>query len=118
DVLLGRENGYQVERLEDESEPIAPQVRPPVLRERFPLAPLHPDGPLVRPVEEPEEIQKRRLPRPARPLQRHELARSDRERDVAYSLDRARPQPAGPREPPRPAARRRRRIPPPSPRPA
>ena len=84
DVLLGREDGDQVERLEHEPEPVAPQVRALVLREVAGLDPADRDLSLVGTVEQTEQIQERRLSRTARPLQGDELAAADRERHVLH----------------------------------
>ena len=90
-VLEGGQPGQQVEVLEDEADPAAPQPRPLRLREPRDVPAVHPVAAGGRAVQEPQQVDQRRLARARRPHQRDHLPAHDRERDPPEHghLDRA-----------------------------
>src|SRR5439155_21279242 len=90
DVLERRQRRDQVELLEDEAERAQPQLCEGAVAERREVAALEEHLPARRAVERAEQLQQRRLPRAARPLERDELAGLDLERHVLDRIHRGR----------------------------
>src|SRR5712691_1288647 len=82
DVLLDGEAREEIEALEHEADLPEPQVAQRVDGEPGEVAARHDDPPGARPIESGEQIEERRLARPARPHDGEKLTRVDRERDV------------------------------------
>src|SRR5581483_5559677 len=91
DVLERRQRRDQVELLEDEAEGAQPQLGELVVAELGQVAAFEEHVAGGGTVERAEELQQRRLARPARPLQRDELARLDRQVDAVDGADLDRP---------------------------
>ena len=87
DVLERRHPRDEVERLEDEADPLAPEPRELVVGEARDLAPLEAVRARGRPVEAAEEGEERRLPRARGAHDRDVLPCRDRERHVAKGVD-------------------------------
>src|SRR5690606_20656660 len=88
DVLEHRAVREQVEGLEHEADPSAAQAGPLPLAQRRRVDALEQVGAAGGPVEQAEDVEHRRLPRPRRPHHRHVVARFDHEVGVDEGGDR------------------------------
>ena len=87
DVLLRREDGHELVRLEDEAEPLAAEPRARALVEARDVAPLEEERPGVGRVEKAEEVQERRLAAAGRAGEDREGPRLEGERRVGDADD-------------------------------
>ena len=87
DVLGDVEQRDQVERLEDEAGPVAPQPGRVIVRQLADGLALEDDLAARRLVEPAEDLEERRLARAGRPHEGHELAGVDRQAHPAEGLD-------------------------------
>ncbi len=95
DVLQRRKLGQQVVELVDEAHFGAPRLGPGAVRQAASSrVPRRRTRPGIRRVEQPRDVQQRRLTRPRRRHQRHHLARRDRQVDARAAPA---PRPALPR---------------------
>jgi hypothetical protein len=86
-VLLRREHGHEVERLEHEAEPIEPQSRQGRRREDAEVLARHDHAAGVGAVEAAGHVQERGLARARGPRERDELPTLEREADVVERAD-------------------------------
>src|SRR5215204_97685 len=91
DVLLGGQDGHQVEELEDEAQLVAPQLGQAAVVQPGDLLAVDPHLAAGRMVEPGEHMHQRRLPGAGWTDDRRQLAPGKRQRDIAESLDRGRP---------------------------
>ena len=89
DVLGDRERRHQVEGLEDEPDPLAPQDRQPPLAEPRQVSVAERDGAGGGPVEPRRNVQERALARPRRPHDRGERPTGEPDGDPVQGDDRA-----------------------------
>src|SRR6266545_610610 len=90
DVVQGRHARCQVELLENEPDPLGPQRREVMVGQFGDVEPVDDDLPGAGAVQRAHHMQQRRLARPRRPNDRHQLTAADLQVDVAE-----RPDPAG-----------------------
>src|SRR3954471_11647627 len=88
DVLLGGEDRYEVEGLEDEAESITAQPGAALVVQAADLLPLDDDRARGRPVEPGEQVHQRGLARPRRTHDRGELAGGERHGHAAERVHR------------------------------
>ena len=86
DVLLGRQHGQEVERLEDEPDLLPPQLGQIVVVERCYLGAVDRDRSGGGPVEPREAVHQRRLARAGRAHDRAELAAAERDRHACEGV--------------------------------
>src|SRR3954454_8553684 len=82
DVLLGAQHRHEVEGLEDEAEPVAPQPREALVVERAELLAVDDHGARGRPVEPGQQVHQRRLAGARGTHDRGELRFRELERDA------------------------------------
>ena len=88
DVLLGRERRDQVERLEHEADPVAPQLRQELVVQQRQVHVADEDPAVGRRIEPGEDVQQRGLPRSRRAHDRRPFAGGQIERDAPQRLHR------------------------------
>jgi hypothetical protein len=88
DVLFGVEHRQQVERLEDEADLVATQVRQPLVVEVREVDAVEQDGAGRRPIEPGEDVHQRRLARAGRTHDRGEARRRKADAHIGKRVDR------------------------------
>ena len=82
-ILLDGQEWDEVEELEHEADVSAPEARARVLVERGEIGAVHEHAARRRAVDTRDQVQERRLPRPAPPDEHGDLTRGDGDRDIA-----------------------------------